>query len=166
MAPLALPGARQPSSFRSVTSVTIDRSGRWWTGSEPGDIEEYLADLTAGQVDAAVTFSRSQCRNCGSEVFALRYNASEGWAERRCTACRSTRRMLDSADLVDEVKPTNARCRCGGKSFNLAVGFALRGDVDVRWVYLGLPCTRDGVLGCCADWKIAYSPSSALFQLV
>jgi len=74
--------------------------------------------------------------------------------------------MLDSADVVDGVVPKNARCRCGGKSFNLAVGFAPRGDVDVRWVYLGLRCTRDGVLGCCADWMIDYSPSSALLQQV
>lgn len=117
-------GAASPSVFRSVMSVTIDRTGRWWTGSEAGDIEEYLADLTAGQEDAAAKFSRSQCSDCGSEVFTLRYDASAGWAERRCTACRSIHTMLGSADLVAGVKPKDARCRCGRKSFNLAVGFA------------------------------------------
>jgi hypothetical protein len=72
--------------------------------------------------------------------------------------------MLDSSEFADEANLESAECPCGGDSFDVAVGFALRDDGDVRWVYIGLRCVQDGVLGCYADWKIDYSPSVGLME--
>jgi hypothetical protein len=56
---------------------------------------------------------------------------------------------------------------CGGESFNVAVGFAVQKDSsDLKWVYLGLRCGQDGVLGCYADWKTDYNPSAHLLDAV
>ncbi|SPL94568.1 unnamed protein product [[Actinomadura] parvosata subsp. kistnae] len=44
------------------------------------------------------------------------------------------------------------------------MGFALRGDGEVRWVSVGLRCLRDGSLGVYADWKIDYSPTAHLLE--
>jgi hypothetical protein len=57
-------------------------------------------------------------------------------------------------------------CLCGGERFDVAVGFALRKDGEVRWVSVALRCTADGVLGVYADWKIDYSPSGHLMARV
>lgn len=54
----------------------------------------------------------------------------------------------------------------GNETFNVTVGFSRRDDGEVRWVYLGLRCIEDSVLGCYADWKIDYSPSIQLLAEV
>ena len=70
--------------------------------------------------------------------------------------------MLDSGDYEDEAKPGDAACPCGGESFEVAVGFALRDDGDIRWVSIGLRCVDDGLLGVYSDWKIDYSSTDEL----
>jgi hypothetical protein len=74
--------------------------------------------------------------------------------------------MRDSADVLDEADLGEAACPCGNESFEVAAGFAVRADGDIRWVSIGLRCTRDGVLGVHADWKISYSPTAHLFDQV
>jgi hypothetical protein len=49
---------------------------------------------------------------------------------------------------------------------NVAVGFALRDDGSVKWVYSGLRCVTDGTLGVYGDWKIDYAPTEHLFDSV
>jgi hypothetical protein len=68
--------------------------------------------------------------------------------------------------LILDADPGDAACPCGGEIFNVAVGFALRDDGDVRWVYVGLRCTKDGILGVYADWKIDFSPTVHLLDRV
>ncbi|MFR9780329.1 hypothetical protein ACL02O_30285 [Micromonospora sp. MS34] len=67
-----------------------------------------------------------------------------------------------SADYWQDADPDECVCPCGGEAFQVAVGFALRADGEVRWVSIGMRCTRDGVLGVYADWKIDYSPTDHL----
>jgi hypothetical protein len=75
--------------------------------------------------------------------------------------------LLDSAEYLDDADLGDAGCPCGGERFNVAIGFARYPDSeDIRWVYLGLRCVSDGVLGCYADWKIDYSPSAHLIEAV
>lgn len=74
--------------------------------------------------------------------------------------------MLDSAEFVEDADLGEAACPCGGEIFNVAGGFALRVDGEVRWVYIGLRCVADGILGCCAEWKIDYSPTAHLLTQV
>lgn len=70
--------------------------------------------------------------------------------------------MLDSADFLDDAEVEAAACPCGHEQFDVAVGYALFDDGEVRWVSVGLRCQRDGLLGVYADWKIDYSPSRHL----
>ena len=75
--------------------------------------------------------------------------------------------LLKSEDYLDDADPGGVTCPCGADGSNVAVGFAQRsGSEEIRWVYLGLRCLSDGVLGGCADWKIDYSPSTHLYQAV
>lgn len=145
--------------------MTIDRPGMWWTGTCPDDIDEYLAAFTADGYPASRVV-HAGCSNCGGSVFRVRVDDEEGCAERICTTCGSRHLMLDSADTVDEAELEEVECPCGGGTFNVAVGFALRGDVDAKWVYLALRCTDDGLLGVYTDWKIDYSPTGHLFENV
>ncbi|MBL9025016.1 MAG: hypothetical protein JNL21_22660 [Myxococcales bacterium] len=145
----------------------IDTSGRWWKGSDPGDIAEYLKLLI--QQDAAETPHkyRSVLCACGGEVFNVRFDRSEGFSERRCTACGSTVHMLDSAESLKDARPKKWRCQgCRGTQCNLGVWFSMVDADTVRWVYIGSRCTQCGTLGCYVDWKVMYGPSRDLLDAV
>jgi hypothetical protein len=146
--------------------MAIDRSGKWWKGSGPADLDEYLAVHTEDAYPVATTVHAS-CQDCGGGEFKVRVDRNESCAERICTACGRRVLMLDSREYVADATLASAGCPCGGQSFNVAVGFATGEDPsDLMWVYLGLRCVQDGVLGCCADWKIDYSPSAHLLDTV
>jgi len=49
---------------------------------------------------------------------------------------------------------------------NVGVGFSLYDDGEVRWLYLGERCSKCGILGCFAGWKVGYSPSKGLLEQV
>ena len=145
--------------------MAIDTSRAWWIGDSGEDIPAYLRAFSADQYPVRRT-GLAACRGCGSDRFAVRIDDEEGCAERSCASCGQTVLMFDSADYVEDASFADAACPCGGETFNVAGGFALRDDGEVHWVYVGLRCTRDGVLGCYADWKIEYSPTSHLFDRV
>jgi hypothetical protein len=149
-----------------LPSMAIDRSGKWWKGSGPADLDEYLA-VSTEDTYPVVTTVHASCQDCGSGAFRVRFDAKESCAERTCAACGRRAFMLGSREHVEGAALEPAACPCGGDSFNVAAGFAVREDPsDVKWVYLGLRCIRDGVLGCCADWKIDYSPSAHLLDTI
>lgn len=140
--------------------------GDLWRGTEPQDLDEFLADFTADQYPAK-TIVHARCEACSGVEFDVRLDDDEGCAERTCGACGSTFALLDSADHLEEADLGDAACPCGGERFNIAVGFAQMADTDeVRWVYLALRCIADGTLGCYADWKIDYAPSMHLLGAV
>lgn len=143
--------------------MTIDRSRQWWTGTEAADLAEYLAAYSAAGYPTQRVIPIT-CGTCGADTFTVRVDDEEGCAERTCSSCRDTTLVFDSEDTLDEAELDHATCPCGGETFNAAAGFALHDDGDIRWVYLGLRCVRDGVLGCYTDWKIDYSPTAHLFE--
>lgn len=157
-------GASRPLIPR-LSLVAINTSGKWWTGSAPEDIEDYLRAYSADGYPVARVII-AECRDCGSRSFSVRVDDVEGCAERTCTECGRTELMSDSAKFVDHAELEGAQCPCGGEIFNVAGGFALRDNGDIRWVYVGLRCQADGVLGCYGEWKIDYSPTSHLFTQV
>ncbi|WP_261994036.1 hypothetical protein [Streptomyces sp. t39] len=59
-----------------------------------------------------------------------------------------------------------ACCPCESEEFEAAVAFSLGADGEVRWVAVGLRCTRDGFCGIYTDWKIDYGPTGHLLTLV
>jgi hypothetical protein len=145
--------------------VTIDKSGEFWRGTDATDLDEYLRHYAVDNYPLGSTvFAR--CAACAGTEFTVVLDDSEGFASRQCTACPGMVMMLDSAEFADDADLGDAECPCGGDVFNVAVGFAFRDDGDVRWIYLGLRCTKDGTMGTYADWKIDYSPTSELLNRV
>jgi hypothetical protein len=136
--------------------MTVDTSGKWWTGTDPDDVREFLV---AYSEDAYVVdeFGLARCA-CGSIDFHLWADDDEGAAKRRCARCASEQFVCDSAEYWSDAKPEQWRCiECDGDVTNVGVGFSLYADSrDVRWLYVGVRCTSCGILGCFAGWKVGY----------
>jgi hypothetical protein len=141
--------------------MAIDSSGKWWRGEDAADLAEYLRAYAAGGIPADQVIS-AVCSRCAGTVFRLCVDGEEGGAERTCVACGQAVRMLDSEDHWDDLDLQPVICPCGSDRMEVAAGFALRADREVRWVSVGFRCAQDGTLGCGADWKIDYGPSSHL----
>ncbi len=147
--------------------MAIDKSGAWWTGSDPADITEYLKEFAAGGYEVRDVRSLGVCAGCGSSAgYRLRVDDEQGVAERTCAGCELVTLMLDSAEFIDEAELEGVACPCGGEVFDVAVGFAFTAHSQVKWVSVGLRCKLDGVLGCYADWKIDYEPAGHLLDSV
>ena len=146
--------------------MTVTKGRPWWTGTTAADIDTYLAEFSEKQGDVVGEVVHARCSVCDADRFHLEVDDEEGFARRRCSACGAPVVMLDAADVAEEAEPEAAACPCGGEEFEVAVGFALREDREVRWVYLGLRCVLDGVLGVYADWGIDYTPSRHLLARV
>lgn len=146
--------------------MAIDTSGKWWIGSEPRDLEEYLAALTE-ECYATTEFRLARCK-CGGVSFVLEADASEGAARRCCASCGDMRFVCDSEHYWKEAEPDTWTCiACGSDRANVGVGFSLYDDREgVRWLYLGVRCVQCGTLGCFADWKVGYGPSAQLMDQV
>ena len=143
----------------------VDTSGEYWKGTEAADIARYLTDFSADQYPVDVV--RTALCSCGSESFRVLADDAAGVAKRICISCGSEHFVCDSAEYSDEADLEECTCPCGRDEMNLAVGFALYPDnSEVKWLYIGLRCTSCGVLGCYADWKIAYEPSRHLLDLI
>ena len=143
--------------------MAIDTSGRWWTGTEFRDIDEYLRALTASGYPVSEVV-QSKC-SCGGTVFSLLRDEEEGCAQRLCRACGERAFIADSAEIWDEAEPAPAVCPCGSKYAELGVGFSNRRDGEIQWVTVGQRCVQCGVLGSFVDWKIDYAPTDHLRRL-
>lgn len=146
--------------------MSIDKSGKWWIGSEPLDIREFLGAYTASQYGIQ-EFRVAKCP-CGGECFYLEADGDEGFAARVCPVCARRHFICDSKEFRDAAKPEACRCvECGSDEANVGVGFSLYDDDgEVRWLHVGVRCASCGVLGCVAGWKVAYAPSRQLFDQV
>ena len=145
--------------------MAIDKTKKYWFGSDAADIPEYLTAYTEeGYV--ATEFRSARC-SCGSDAFHLAADADEGAAKRTCAVCDSSHFICDSEEIWAEASPRKWKCigKCKSKTVNICVGFALRANrEDLHWVYVGVRCSQCGVLGCFADWKIDCSPSLHLME--
>jgi hypothetical protein len=140
--------------------MSIDRSGEYWTGNGAADLDEYLSVLTADSCPAD-RIVHARCA-CGHDRFQLMVDADEGCARRACTSCGRPHFICDSEENWSDADPKETVCPCGGKAFEIAVGFSHRGDGVVKWITIGNRCTNCGVLGAAVDWKIDYSPTDQL----
>jgi hypothetical protein len=145
--------------------MAIDRSGEWARGDQAADLDEFLTEFSAvGYPVSRVEHAR--CGQCGHSVFAVLLDDEQGAVQRICAACAADVLMLDSADTIADADLGQAVCPCGGERFEIAVGFALKPDDAVEWLYVALRCTADGTLGVYVDWGIDYAPSSQLLTQV
>jgi hypothetical protein len=148
--------------------VAIDITGEWWRGDSAEDIADYLEELGPGGYPVHQA-SRSLCAPCSGTVFTIELDPSTVCARRTCVSCGAVAYMLDSdrywMDGDEEDGPEAVACPCGADRFESVAGFSFRDDGEVRWVSVGIRCVSDGILGCCADWKISYGPSRHLLNL-
>lgn len=141
----------------------IDRSGKWWTGTEAGDIEEYLRSYTEDGYPAD-RFAQAVC-GCGKAVFRLETNDVEGVARRGCVDCGLAHFVCDSDEFASDATLAPVKCPCGGDQFDITVGFSHRAEETiVRWISVGVRCVRCGVLGCPVEWEIDYAPTAQLYD--
>ena len=100
---------------------------------------------------------------CGNDLFLLVFDDEIGVAARVCTGCEAEVGIPDSEEHFDDVEAVQqAQCSCGNDVFTVATGFALDQRDEVRWVSVGLRCTRDGIAGVYVDWKVDYAPTEHL----
>jgi hypothetical protein len=67
--------------------MSIDTTGKWWKGTEPADIREYLVAYTEDGYSVN-EFRLARC-SCGSDIFNLGADDDEGVAKRTCLKCNS-----------------------------------------------------------------------------
>jgi len=147
--------------------VAIDKTGKWWVGDRPEDVDEYLREYTSDSYPIK-EFRLAKCP-CGSVEFGLQADRDEGVARRSCSACKKAHFICDSEEFWDDAGPKTWTCvECGSKRANVGVGFSMYDDdpTGVRWVYVGERCAQCGVLGCFADWKVALSNALHLLEKV
>jgi len=144
-----------------VGRVTITKRRGSWFGSDAADLDEYLRAFVAGGY-AVQQVVHAKCAACGESGFSILLDDEAGVAIRRCSRCAASHVMLAGARFLDEADLGEAACPGGHEQFDVAVGFALFEDGEIRWVSVGLRCQRDGLLGVYVDWKIDYSPSKQL----
>ena len=142
--------------------MTIDTSGKWWTGSAPEDLHEYLQAFSADSYSIA-EFRLSHC-TCGRNVFHLHVEQDEGIARRTCVQCGSKYWIADSAENYEKgMRLKKFKCICKSHNTNVAVGFSLLPDKSgIKWVFVGNRCADCGTLGSMVDWKVGYAPSLQL----
>lgn len=145
--------------------MAVDKLGQWWVGSQPQDLKEYLEAYSADRY-MVHEFRLAQCK-CGSDQFNLRADDDEGCAKRVCPSCSEARFVCDSEEFYPDPQPEEWKCvECGSNLVNVGVGFSLYEDGEIRWIYIGERCVSCGILGCAAEWKVAYEPSKQLIDQV
>jgi hypothetical protein len=147
--------------------LTIDTSGKWWVGSTPEDLDEYL-EVYSSDGYKTNAFRLAKCQ-CGSTEFELEADDDEGVARRACVACRAAHFICDSEEYWEGASPQKWECvECKSTTANVGVGFSLYEDdpTGIRWLYVGERCAKCGVLGCFAGWKVAESEALHLLELV
>ncbi|MEV0827241.1 hypothetical protein [Nonomuraea rubra] len=111
--------------------------GDLWRGEGFDDLAGFLREYRAGGY-AVRQVKEVVCAGCAGRHFNVLADDVEGCVRRICAGCRETSYVADSADHAEEADLAECACPCGGEEFAVAVGFALRGDGEVRWVSVGL----------------------------
>jgi hypothetical protein len=144
--------------------MAIDTSGKWWKGEDADDLVEYVRVLTE-QSSPATKFVIAKCA-CGADRFRLYADRDEGCAKRQCASCGKETFICDSEEAAAEARFKQATCGCKKDVFDVAVGFSLRDDGEIKWITVGSRCGSCGMLGAYVDWKINYAPTAHLYSMV
>jgi hypothetical protein len=76
--------------------MAIDTSGKWWVGSDPRDLADYLEAFSEISYKTS-EFRLSQCQ-WGGLRFKLGVQADEGIAKRTCESCGAEHFILTAAN--------------------------------------------------------------------
>lgn len=96
-------------------------------------------------------FETQQCV-CGSELFLMFSDDTEGGCGILCTQCEEGISIEGSADYMEDVEQNI--CTCESEALQVMVGKAFHeGSNDVKWVYVGGRCPECDLSGVYVDWK-------------
>jgi hypothetical protein len=151
------------TDIRHTAPMAIDATGQFWSGENFDDLAEYLREYQAGGYSVG-RVGELACSGCAKKTFNVAADHTEGCARVRCVACNTDTYIADSSEFAADADLAECSCPCGGQTFNVGVGYALREDGEVRWISVGVRCVDDGTLGVYADWKIDYSPTGHLLS--
>jgi hypothetical protein len=145
--------------------MAINKSGKWWKGCNENDIKQYLEEYSEDGYRIH-EFRLAKCK-CGSTEFRVKFDNNGGVAKRKCKRCNTERYICDSEEHWEDSEIASFKCiECGSKISNVGAGFSLYDDGEIFWWYLGVRCSKCGVLGCLFDCKIGYGPSKHLMEQV
>ena len=139
----------------------IDKTGEYWVGDKPNDIDEYLRNYSE---DEGIDIKPVICGNCRNTVFGVLADQDVGAIAVKCQRCGQKKILLDCEEVYEDAEPVQMKCpACGkGKEHNVKVGFIRRENGSVKWVYIGNRCVNCGALGSFLDWKIDYEPTDEM----
>lgn len=133
--------------------MAIRKRGKWWYGDSQADIRTELTRQGKLNEYVPTQFADAKCV-CGSNIFRLKIDDTEGAAVRICTSCGGEHPIGDSDEFLDGASLQEAACVCGKENFEITVGVSLYDESDdVRWLYIGCRCPGCGLTGCYGDWK-------------
>jgi len=144
--------------------VSINKSGKWWIGTEPSDIRGFLEAYDEEGYEVH-EFRLSKCI-CGCVEFKLDADDNEGVAKRACAKCGAEHYICDSQEFWEDAEPEHWDCECNSEICNVGVGFSKYPDsaASIKWIYIGVRCACCGILGCFAGWKIGQDDVAHLFD--
>jgi hypothetical protein len=105
---------------------------------------------------------------CGRSSFRVRIDANEQVALLTCDAGHSSL-LLDSADywgdIIQDGRPPERKCRCGGKVWAVSLSYDLREDQKtVRGIEVTLTCEACRTERAPVRFEIDYAPTDALID--
>lgn len=151
--------------------MAIDKTGEFWKGSDFSDIVTYLTELQPGGYDVT-SVHQSKC-GCGNTAFTLRVDFDNEFAKRICAACKQEAFIADSEDGWDEASSETLCCECNSFIYEMGISFSMKATVGfnsdppwVRWMAIGVRCTKCGTLGSPIDWKADYEFDDPITQRI
>ncbi|MFO0823596.1 MAG: hypothetical protein U0792_10855 [Gemmataceae bacterium] len=153
----------------------------WLRGESIADLDEYLRQKIACP-EPDDRYVHPVCSQCGGDVFSL--EGTDDAMMRICPTCivsdepatceAAIHYICDSEDSWDEDDAEDYACPCRKSStFRLSVLFNHVSVDDgtgrlsrfVKWITIGGMCSRCGVVGLYAQWKVSYAPTAHLYEL-
>jgi hypothetical protein len=136
--------------------MVLRTKGEFSYGDAQTDIREELARYSKANAYPVHHFADAVCK-CGSRLFVLSVDDTEGAAIRHCDDCEDEHPIGDSEEYLEDADLEGCECPCGSDVLEITVGVSLYAESqDVRWLYIGCRCRDCGLTACYGDWKNEY----------
>ena len=146
--------------------MALRQQGQHSYGDLQSDIRDRLLTYSTKNGYPAEHFGDAVCA-CGSRLFRLLLDETEGAAVRICSACSARHPIGDSEEYLADAALEDCECPCGSGSFEITAGVSLySGARDVRWIYIGARCPDCGLTACYGDWKNEFDDYEELLQRI
>ncbi len=114
-------------------------------------LHEAILDYAENVGYEPTKFSDLSC-DCGSFLFKLYSDDTEGGAVAVCSKCGDKKDILESERYIQN-REQNI-CNCDAENLKIASGLAFyEGTSDARWAYIGCECPKCGLTGVYVDWQ-------------